>query len=58
MGFIDFLRDMLGITEDFAITKIEKDESRKTIHIHLQYLLRDYKGKKYTTTHLKESGNT
>ena len=46
MEFIDFLREMLGITEDFAITKIEKDESEKIIHIHLKYLLRDYKGKK------------
>ncbi|MFT4062927.1 MAG: hypothetical protein QM642_11295 [Edaphocola sp.] len=46
MEFVDFLREMLGITEDFAITKINKDESGKVIHIHLKYLLRDYKGKK------------
>jgi transposase len=38
MNFADFLKEMLGITADFAITDITKDESKKTIHIHLKYL--------------------
>lgn len=38
---MDFLRDMLGITEDFAVTRIDKDESNKIIRIHLKYLLMD-----------------
>lgn len=38
MDFIDFLREMLGITSDFAITSIVKDEDNKHIKIHLQYL--------------------
>ncbi len=38
MEFIDFLREMLGITQDFAITSISKDESEKVIKIHLKYL--------------------
>ncbi len=43
---MDFLRDMLGITEDFAVTRTDKDESNKIIHIHLKYLIRNYQGKK------------
>ncbi|MCC6844924.1 MAG: hypothetical protein IT283_01280, partial [Bacteroidetes bacterium] len=46
MEFIDFLREMLVITEDFAITRIDKDETNRIIRIHLKYLLRDYQGKK------------
>ena len=46
MEFIDFLREMLGITEDFAITRIDKDETNRIIRIHLKSLLRDYQGKK------------
>jgi transposase len=38
MDFVNFLREMLGITEDFAITSIEKDETDKVIKIHLKYL--------------------
>ena len=34
MDFIDFLREMLGITSEFAITSIEKDEEDKQIKIH------------------------
>ena len=33
MEFIDFLGEMLGITKDFAVTKIEKNEFEKTINI-------------------------
>lgn len=47
MEFVDFLREMLGITEDFAITQIEKDETDKIIRIHLQYLNKDFKGHKF-----------
>ncbi len=46
MEFVDFLRDMLGVTEDFAITKIEKDETSKVIRIHLHYLNTHYKSHK------------
>ncbi|CEN48549.1 hypothetical protein CCAN11_1750004 [Capnocytophaga canimorsus] len=38
MDFVDFLREMLGITDDFAITSIVKDEENKIIKIHLKYL--------------------
>ena len=38
MEFIYFLGEMLGITKDFAITKIEKNELEKTINIHIEYL--------------------
>jgi len=49
MEFIDFLREMLGITKDFAITSISKDESEKVIKIHLKYLNRRFikEGKEY-----------
>jgi len=49
MDFIDFLREMLGITSDFAITSIVKDEDNKHIKIHLQYLNTYYEkdGKTY-----------
>ena len=30
MGFIDFSRELLGITSDFAITSIVKDEENKS----------------------------
>ncbi len=46
MDFADFLRDMLGITKDFAITKVNKDEDEKIIRIHLHYLNRNFKGYK------------
>jgi transposase len=46
MEFVDFLREMLGITEDFAITQIEKEETDKIIRIHLRYLNKHYKGHK------------
>lgn len=59
MEFIDFLREMLGITEDFAITSIYKDETEKHIKIHLKYLKTDFvKGGKsyklYDTTPERE----
>lgn len=49
MDFIDFLREMLGITSDFAITSIEKDEEDKQIKIHLRYLNTSFEknGKSY-----------
>ena len=57
MDFADFLREMLGITQDFGITKIEKFEEEKVIKIHLIYLHKSYKkaDKKYTLyDHLPE----
>lgn len=42
MEFIYFLGEMLGITKDFAITKIEKNELEKTINIHIEYLPKTY----------------
>jgi transposase len=42
MEFIDFLGEMLGITKDFAVTKIEKNEFEKTINIHIEYLPKTY----------------
>lgn len=49
MEFIDFLGEMLGITKDFAVTKIEKNEFDKTINIHIKYLPKTYSksGKEY-----------
>jgi transposase len=49
MEFIDFLGEMLGITKDFAVTKIEKNEFEKTINIHIEYLPKTYSksGKEY-----------
>src|SRR5690554_1979197 len=40
---------MLGITKDFAVTKIEKNELEKTINIHIEYLPKTYSknGKEY-----------
>jgi transposase len=39
MDFIEFIREMLGITEDFGITSIEKIEvPEKIIRINLHYL--------------------
>lgn len=44
MDFIDFLKEMLGITNDFAITQIEKqEETEKAIKIYLKYLPKRYK---------------
>jgi len=43
MDFADFLREMLGITQDFGINKIEKFEEEKVIKIHLIYLHKSYK---------------
>lgn len=50
MEFIDFLGEMLGITKDFAVTKIEKNELEKTINIHIEYLPKAYlkDGKEYS----------
>jgi transposase len=43
MDFIDFLKEMLGITDDFGITSIEKVEfPEKIIRINLSYLLTKY----------------
>jgi transposase len=43
MDFIEFLREMLGITEDFGIVSIEKIEKpEKIIRINLQYLHSKY----------------
>lgn len=49
MEFIDFIQEMLGITKDFGITKIEKLEEEKIITIHLTYLPKRYSesGKEY-----------
>lgn len=49
MEFIDFLGEMLGITKDFAVTKIKKNEFEKTINIHIEYLPNTYSknGKEY-----------
>ncbi|ATA74671.1 ISL3 family transposase [Capnocytophaga sp. H2931] len=49
MDFVDFLREMLGITDDFAITSIVKDEENKIIKIHLKYLNTHFvkEGKRY-----------
>jgi hypothetical protein len=38
MEFEDFLRKMLGVTEIFAITSIDKDEANKEIKVYLKYL--------------------
>lgn len=38
MEFENFLRKMLGVTEIFAITSIDKDEANKEIKVHLKYL--------------------
>lgn len=40
---------MLGITKDFAVTKIEKNELEKTINIHIEYSPKTYSknGKEY-----------
>jgi len=57
MDFADFLREILGITQDFGINKIEKFEEEKVIKIHLIYLPKCYKkaDKKYTLyDHLPE----
>ena len=57
MDLADFLREMLGITQDFGITKTEKFEEKKVIKIHLIYLHKWYKkaDKKYTLyDHLPE----
>ena len=43
MDFLDFLKEMLGITDDFGIVNIEKIERpEKIIRIYLNYLPRDY----------------
>ena len=43
MEFLDFLKEMLGITNDFGIVNIEKIEHpEKVIRIYLNYLPRDY----------------
>lgn len=49
MEFIDFLGEMLGITKDFAIVKIDKNELDKIINIHIEYLPKTYSknGKEY-----------
>ena len=39
MEFADFLREMLGITKDFSIVEIHKEETpEKVIEIHLKYI--------------------
>jgi len=44
MDFVDFLKEMLGVTNDFAITQIEKEEEpKKGIKIFLKYLPDRYK---------------
>ncbi len=42
MEFIDFLGEILGITKDFTVTKIEKNEFDKTFNIHIEYLPKTY----------------
>ncbi len=41
--FIDFLREMLGITIDFGIVSVVKDAEKKEIKIHLKYLAKRLK---------------
>jgi len=44
MDFVDFLKEMMGVTNDFAITQIEKEEEpKKVIKIFLKYLPNRYK---------------
>jgi transposase len=38
MEFTEFIRDLLGISSDFDVVKIEKEEENKRIFIHLKYL--------------------
>ncbi|WP_430827480.1 hypothetical protein [Chryseobacterium indologenes] len=61
MEFIDFLGEMLGITKDFAVTKIEKNELEKTINIHIEYLPKTYsrveRNMPSMIVHLFASGN-
>lgn len=49
MEFINFLGEMLDITKDFAVTKIEKSEFKNTINIDIEYLPNSYSknGKEY-----------
>jgi len=49
LHFADFLKEMLGITQDYGITQVEKTEADKVIKIYLQYLPKRYKkdGKEY-----------
>jgi len=44
MDFVDFLKEMLGITDDFGIISISKSETpEKIIKIHLKYIPNRYK---------------
>jgi len=44
MDFIDFLKEMIGITDDFGIISIDKYEyPEKVIKIHLKYIPNRYK---------------
>ena len=38
MEFTEFTRDLLGISCDFEVIKIEKEELKKEIYIYLEYL--------------------
>ena len=43
MVFVDFLREILGITKDFSIVEIYKEETpEKVIEIHLKYIPTSY----------------
>jgi|GEM_PF-4265064 len=37
MNFVEFLSEFLGITDDFNISSIDRDENEKVIEIHLKH---------------------
>lgn len=43
MEFSEFIKSLLGISDDFDLDKIETDESLKVINIHLKYHPKRYK---------------
>lgn len=43
MDFSIFIKTLLGIDASFEVSKIETDESEKTIEIHLDYVSKSYK---------------
>lgn len=43
MEFSEFIKSLLGITDDFSLDKIETDHGAKVINIHLKYLSKRYK---------------
>lgn len=49
MEFSEFIKTLLGIGDDFVVSKIETNEDEKVVHIYLKYLHKRYKkeGKEY-----------